>query len=253
MSLNERQPTKRAASKRTSTKRVSTRPGGNKPITLDSPEGVAAALVVLLLLSIVVPAMIPSVRDRVTTWASSAWSKVQDARPADISGITIAPEGSKHGYSRAAFGGGWAKDDLGCTTRQLIEQRDVTDPQVRGCVVLRGGFVDPYDGTSSTFTANTGGRFDVDHVVSLAEAWRSGASSWTPEQRIAYANDPAVLLLVKSTENRAKGDDDPGQWQPATAAGQCTYARKVVEIKYHYHLTMDAREAAAVQKDLDQC
>ncbi|MFI6604216.1 hypothetical protein ACIBHX_48995 [Nonomuraea sp. NPDC050536] len=32
-------------------------------------------------------------------------------------------------------------------------------------------------------------RFDVDHLVPLAEAWDSAAYDWTTAQRQAYAND----------------------------------------------------------------
>ena len=52
---------------------------------------------------------------------------------------------------------------------------------------------------------------DIDHVVPLANAWRSGASSasWRKADREAYANDPKVLLSVDDAANQAKGDKGP--------------------------------------------
>lgn len=223
---------------------------GRGTTSWESPEGIFMGVVAMLILSSLgIPAMIPQVREAVTS--SAAWQWVtHDSRPAAIEDIPIQPEGSERGYSRAAFGKDWGKDAEGCTTRQRIEQRDVADANVQGCRVTGGRVVDPYDGSTSAFSGRS---FDVDHVVSLAEAWRSGASNWTAQERFTYANDPGVLLLVKAGENRAKSDKDAGQWQPTTPAGQCRYAQTVVQIKYAYHLSMDSREAAAVQRDLAKC
>src|SRR5215213_6279109 len=46
---------------------------------------------------------------------------------------------------------------------------------------------------------------DIDHVVPLANAWRSGASSagWSTSDREAYANDPEVLLSTDAGTNRS--------------------------------------------------
>jgi hypothetical protein len=249
VSDSQRTASKRTASKRKNINRVG-RPGGtNRPITLDSPEGIAMALIALLVASVAIPLAVTPVREAVFGWVSSVSDWAHDQRPAAVEDIPVKTEGPAKGYSRAQFGTGWESRD-GCDVRDLVVRRDVVDGRVRGCDVLGGRVVDPYDGTTTPFYSRG---FDVDHVVSLAEAWRSGAASWTKAQRTDYANDPDVLVLAKAGENRAKGDKDPGEWQPATAAGRCLYARKVVEIKYHYRLSMDAREAAAVQSDLAQC
>jgi homoserine acetyltransferase len=48
---------------------------------------------------------------------------------------------------------------------------------------------------------------DIDHVVPLANAWRSGASSaaWSTADREAYANDPEALLSTDASETCTKG------------------------------------------------
>ncbi|MFI6823512.1 hypothetical protein ACIBJE_21555 [Micromonospora sp. NPDC050187] len=44
----------------------------------------------------------------------------------------------------------------------------------------------------------------------LAEAWRSGASSWTTSRRQSFANDLTRRQLIAVTDNvyQAKGDQD---------------------------------------------
>ncbi|MER5326250.1 hypothetical protein [Streptosporangium roseum] len=43
----------------------------------------------------------------------------------------------------------------------------------------------PFDGA----TWGAASDVDIDHFVSLAEAWRSGASGWTTSKRQSFAND----------------------------------------------------------------
>ena len=69
-----------------------------------------------------------------------------------------------------------------------------------------------YDGT----TLDSPTKVDIDHVVPLANAWRSGASAWTTDKREDFANDldRPQLVAVSPTSNRAKGDQDPSTWKP---------------------------------------
>ncbi|MEV6878626.1 hypothetical protein AB0M82_37025, partial [Amycolatopsis sp. NPDC051128] len=43
-------------------------------------------------------------------------------------------------------------------------------------------------------------------------------------ERERYANDPAVLVAVTATSNRAKGDQDPARWLPAL--DRCGYVAR---------------------------
>jgi hypothetical protein len=57
-------------------------------------------------------------------------------------------------------------------------------------------------------------------MVPLAEAWSSGAWTWTTSRRQTYANDlggPEVWAVTDNV-NQSKGDRDPAQWQPPRAA-----------------------------------
>lgn len=57
---------------------------------------------------------------------------------------------------------------------------------------------------------------DIDHLVPLSNAWKSGASAWTTAQRQTFANDLThpQLLAVTDNVNESKGDSGPEDWKP---------------------------------------
>ena len=114
---------------------------------------------------------------------------------------------------RGAFGPLWADVDRNrCDTRDDILRRDLIqvtlEPGSR-CVVTSGTLLDPYTGRQISFVRRTPAqRVQIDHVVALGDAWRSGASRWTARRRLHYANDPFVLLAVDGAQLAAKSDRD---------------------------------------------
>lgn len=95
-------------------------------------------------------------------------------------------------------------------------------------------------------------RVQIDHVVAVGEAYESGADYWTKEQRIAYANDPYVLLAVKGSANASKTDKDAAHWLPGHSY-DCAYISRQIGIKQHYHLSVDSSERNAMKTSLSQC
>jgi hypothetical protein len=180
-------------------------------------------------------------------------------RPAVEAALTVLAvraEDSGDNYTRGAFGQSWADVDRnGCDTRNDILARDLTDVTKRGrCVVLAGTLTDPYTGAVNAFAKASAGDIEIDHVVSLAEAWRSGANAWTAAQRLTLANDPRNLLATGRGVNRSKSDDDAADWQPPGGATQgCNYARAVVRVKVTYRLTVDTDERKALAGLLGRC
>jgi hypothetical protein len=127
------------------------------------------------------------------------------------------------GYARNRFPH-WSSQPGGCDTRDVVLSRDGTQIQYGDrCNVVGGRWVSPYDGGVWTDPADV----DIDHVVALAEAWRSGASSWTDSRRRDFANDLSgpQLIAVTDNVNQAKGDQAPHQWRPPATGHWCTYAR----------------------------
>ncbi|MFE2923999.1 HNH endonuclease family protein [Streptomyces goshikiensis] len=184
----------------------------------------------------------------------------QAAPPAPISAsaaraylatVTPTAEGSTSGYSRTLFPH-WSTVSGACNTRETVLKRDGKNVvQDSSCAAVSGSWYSEYD--DATWTVATD--LDIDHVVPLAEAWRSGANSWTTAKRQQFANDLTrpQLIAVTDNVNQAKGDQDPGTWLPSRTAYRCTYARMWVEVKQYYALNMDSREKTALVGILNGC
>jgi hypothetical protein len=164
----------------------------------------------------------------------------------------VVAEDHDFGYVRTLFKH-WIDADMnGCNTRYEVLIAEATlKPTVGARCYLSGGkWKSPYD--AKVFTNPTG--LDIDHMVPLAEAWRSGAWAWTSAQRMAYANDmddPRTLLAVTAGLNRSKGDKDVAQWLPPKA--QCTYISNWIAVKSRFDLTVDQVEADFLIAKIASC
>ena len=127
----------------------------------------------------------------------------------------------------------------------------IVKPKVgAGCYLTGGKWKSSYDG--KVFTNPTG--LDIDHMVPLAEAWRSGAWAWTASQRMEFANDledSRSLLAVTASLNRSKGDRDVAGWLPVKA--QCAYISNWIAVKSRFDLTVDPIEGEFLQSKIASC
>jgi hypothetical protein len=168
-----------------------------------------------------------------------------------LAALVIAPEGKMAGYSRDRFPH-WASQGNSCDTREIVLQKQGADVRSdKDCKAVSGTWVSPYDG----LTITDAGSIDIDHTVPLAEAWRSGASTWVDEDRKKFANDLGGIQLIaaSATTNRAKGDQDPAKWKPAVTTYWCTYAQNWIAVKATYKLTIDQAEHDALASMLTSC
>ncbi|MBF6328121.1 HNH endonuclease [Nocardia transvalensis] len=168
-----------------------------------------------------------------------------------LQALTVSGEGTMSGYSREKFPH-WSTTSGDCDTRETVLQRDGTGVKVDAqCRPTTGTWHSPYD--NKTVTDPSG--VDIDHVVPLAEAWRSGAREWGTAQREKFANDLAgpQLIAVTASSNRQKGDQDPSQWLPPNLAYRCTYAQMWVAVKSAWHLTLQRTEKDALSTVLRNC
>ena len=161
------------------------------------------------------------------------------------------------GYQRVAkFGKPWVDVDRnGCDTRDDVLRRDLTRVSGTRCTVRSGVLHDPYTGTTIRFVRGerTSEAVQIDHVVPLADAWRTGAQQLTKTERTALANDPVNLFAVDGPTNTRKSDGDAATWLPPVKSFRCTYVAHQIAVKRSYHLWVTKAEKAAMQRVLARC
>ncbi|KAI8802951.1 putative S-layer domain protein [Cladochytrium replicatum] len=165
--------------------------------------------------------------------------------------LSVAAE-VRTGYDRDLFPLWIDEDGDGCNTREevLIDEA-VTAPTVgSSCAITGGKWFSYYDAKYFTDKAD----LDIDHLVPLAEAWDSGARSWTTAKRQKYANDLGdyrALVAVSASTNRSKGDKDPAEWVPDN--GLCRYIAEWLAVKIRWSLTIDSAEKSALSSYISGC
>ncbi|NUP32358.1 MAG: HNH endonuclease [Streptomycetaceae bacterium] len=163
-------------------------------------------------------------------------------------------EEDRTGYVRTAFKHWVDVDKNGCNTRKEVLIAEAVDaPDVgSGCTLTGGTWYSAYDDR----TLDSASALDVDHLVPLAEAWDSGASAWTPEEREQYANDlddDRHLIAVSGASNRSKADKDVREWLPPYKPYDCQYLADWVSVKARWGLTVDAAEQSAIADQAAAC
>jgi hypothetical protein len=129
---------------------------------------------------------------------------------------------------------------------------EVEFEDARGCEPASGEWQCPYTGK----LLRESHLLDVDHLVPLANAHRSGGGAWSAERRMDYANDlsqPYHLIAVDYAANRSKGDKGPEAWLPPSEEFRCTYVREWVAVKARWGLGMSDAETTAIAEATRVC
>ena len=162
-----------------------------------------------------------------------------------LNSIVIEPENESLPYERSKFPHWDDEDGDGMNTRLeilFIEK------------VQNLGWYSRWDGE---WYRGEGGlsapRFDIDHIVSLKEAWRSGADEWSASDRDAFADDELNLTAVTASSNRSKGAKDASEWIPSEPSGQCYFLVRVIQVKIKWNLSIDQAEYTALNELIDLC
>jgi hypothetical protein len=185
-----------------------------------------------------------------------------EAARRQLSELRVRSAGSMAEYSREKFPHwsdaeefGWkipggTPDPESCDVRDAALIRDGQRERVEEyCDVVSGRWLDPYSGQTYTDPAD----IDIDHIVPLANAWRSGASSWDTAKRERFANVPRDLLSVDDGLNQSKGDKGPEAWKPPRKAYWCTYSKRWIGIKHSWKLSVTGAERSALKQMLGTC
>ena len=146
-------------------------------------------------------------------------------------GLRIAPENRCSNYDKSK--------DYRYNARRL-------EPQI--VQRLDGKVYGPYTGRCFQSMSET----DVEHIVAANEAHDSGMCAQPVSKRQAFAEDLLNLTLAAPDVNRhQKSGKDAGEWLPAK--NQCWFASRVIAVKRKWNLTVDAREARALERVLASC
>jgi hypothetical protein len=190
-----------------------------------------------------------------TTASPTTGEEIPSPIRAQLDQLVVEPESAAPAYQRRFFRHWVDADADGCDTREEVLiaeslQETTTDPT--DCSVESGEWFSLYDGLMIA----DAGDLDIDHVVALGEAWRSGADAWDSERRRAYANDldeSVALIAVSAATNRSKGDKDPARWRPPDVTSWCVYATAWITVKVRWKLSADANEVEALRDMLGTC
>ena len=144
-------------------------------------------------------------------------------------GLTVAPEHRCSSYERK---------------RDYPYSQSVEQDIVRGLGAKNG----PYTGTCFGSTKQT----DIEHIVATSEAHDSGLFAADRVTRKRFATDLRNLTLASPKVNRhQKSGKDAGAWLPDR--NRCWFAGRIIEVKRAYGLSVDQREAAALEQILRGC
>ena len=101
----------------------------------------------------------------------------------------------------------------------------------------------------SFYTAVECKESEIDHVVSLKDAWDSGASEWDSKKRRDFANDRLNHVTACVSENRSKGSTTPMVFKKRSQDGRgidyeivnwCSYIGIYLAVKQKYELDISA-------------
>lgn len=233
--------------------------GTEGPITLATEATTPASTTPASLDDPVVTTVVPGPTSTTTSEAPSTTAAPRPTSttlgddPADsavvvLASLIVAPE-QPIGYERELFRHWTDADGDGCDTRAevLIAESLGSVQRDYPCQVIAGDWYSAYDGLVWTDPAE----LDIDHVVALAEAWRSGAWQWSPDAREAFANDltdERTLIAVTDSTNQSKSDDDPSEWLPPRAADTCRFVGDWLAVKVRWGLSVDPVEHDALSE-----
>lgn len=154
-------------------------------------------------------------------------------------------------YKRKHWGG-WTDIDKNCrnTRHEILVERSlgpVNYKDSKKCKVISGKWADFYYPTTYTEAR----KVDIDHVVPLYEAHKSGGQNWSREKKKLFANDKENLVITGSRMNKKKGAQTLVTWIPSSLEYACRYYERWMHVKKKYDLKISEEELKAV--DTSKC
>lgn len=111
-----------------------------------------------------------------------------------------------------------------------------------------GKIYSPYTGQCFSSIRQT----DIEHIVARSEAHDSGLCRADIATRKRFSSDLLNLTLASPALNRQqKRAYDAAEWMPAI--NQCWFANRILQVRLKYGLSIDRREAEALEQILSAC
>lgn len=207
--------------------------------------------------------------------ALASWTASRSTPPAPpseladlLAHVSIAPAHPAPGYDRrcggshgCVFGPDKSDDHAGldghngCDGFNDLARTMMTHlVPANGCVVTSGEWVDPYTGQVTRFVRDQAPTPTIEHIVALRTAWDRGASAWTQQRRVDFANDHQLnLLLVAGSINASKGDRSPSQWLPPLASARCPFVTRYLQVSLRWNLPITPADHDAIASLAPAC
>ena len=97
------------------------------------------------------------------------------------------------------------------------------------------------------YTGKTCDFINIDHIVSLKDAYESGAASWSDSKKESFANDRSNHVPSCGRVNSSKGSEGPSDFLRRSRDGRgleyeivrfCEYVQKYYAVKIKYGLSL---------------
>ena len=107
------------------------------------------------------------------------------------------------------------------------------------------------------YTGKTCDFINIDHVVSLKDAYESGAASWSDSKKKTFANDNANHVPSCGRVNSSKGSAAPKDFLRRSSDGKgldykivrwCDYVTKYHSVKQAYGLSLIANDRSIFER-----
>ena len=138
-----------------------------------------------------------------------------------------------------------------CSSYERSDYRYPSSIEARIISSQTGRVYGPYTGR----TFNGPGQTDIEHIVATSEAHDSGLCAASLEVRKQFATDLLNLTLAAPEVNRcsagAKCAKDAAEWLPDL--NQCWFVARIIKVRRKYDLTIDTREARAIDRVIAGC
>ncbi len=141
----------------------------------------------------------------------------------------------------------WIDEDQNClnTRAELLKARSKTQVTMRkkGCTVDRGEWEDYYTGRIHTVASFV----EVDHIVPIYEAHKSGGKDWTASKKKEFANDLENLAITAKKLNRNKSAKIITQFKADSPERNKRYICTYFKIKSKYSLKFTEKEMTLIK------